>query len=323
MYDPSNSAFSVFAFLGLVLSLIPFYWHLQAANVGTCLYMFWSALGCLNLFVNSRVWNGNTTNRAPVWCDISTRLILAENVAIPAAVLCITRQLLMVTSLTTGTVINKRREALIDLAVGLGIPIVEVALSYIVQGHRFDIAEDIGCWPAIINAAPAYPLLFAWPLIIAVVSASFGLCALYRFVYHGRELRRLLAVDKASKSRYIRLIILASSDVFGTIPMSVYNIYGDTTAIDPWVSWQWVHYDFSEVNVYPAAVWRASTRFVVVLEITRWSTVLCAFLFFVLFGTFSQEAIERYQRACRSVRSWVGRLVPCISPSPTQYVHAS
>jgi pheromone a factor receptor len=34
--------------------------------------MFWAGLGCLNMFVNSIVWNGNAINWAPVWCDICT-----------------------------------------------------------------------------------------------------------------------------------------------------------------------------------------------------------------------------------------------------------
>ena len=41
-----------------------------AWNTGTCLYMIWTGLGCLLQCVNSIVWNKNTVNRAPVYCDI-------------------------------------------------------------------------------------------------------------------------------------------------------------------------------------------------------------------------------------------------------------
>lgn len=37
--------------------------------------MIWTGIGCLTLFINSVIWDGNTTNWAPVWCDISTSLI--------------------------------------------------------------------------------------------------------------------------------------------------------------------------------------------------------------------------------------------------------
>lgn len=68
--DPSYPAFPVFAFLGFVVVLIPLPWHLQSWNAGTCLYMLWTALACLNQFVNSIVWHNNAINWAPVWCDI-------------------------------------------------------------------------------------------------------------------------------------------------------------------------------------------------------------------------------------------------------------
>jgi pheromone a factor receptor len=32
--------------------------------------MIWTAIGCLNLFINSIVWHHNAINWAPAWCDI-------------------------------------------------------------------------------------------------------------------------------------------------------------------------------------------------------------------------------------------------------------
>jgi pheromone a factor receptor len=70
MLDALYPLFSVFAFLGFFLVLIPLPWHLQAWNSGTCFYMMWASLACLNQFVNSVVWADDSINRAPVWCDI-------------------------------------------------------------------------------------------------------------------------------------------------------------------------------------------------------------------------------------------------------------
>lgn len=85
----SNQVFTAFSFLGFLLCVIPLPWHLEgkhlyfaslvistncwsvsAWNTGTCLYMIWTGLACLNQFINSIVWNGNAVNWAPVWCDI-------------------------------------------------------------------------------------------------------------------------------------------------------------------------------------------------------------------------------------------------------------
>ena len=68
----SNTMFTVFSGIGLILSVIPLWWHLGSRNVGTYMYGVWTAIACLVHFVDSIVWDGNTLNRAPVWCDIGT-----------------------------------------------------------------------------------------------------------------------------------------------------------------------------------------------------------------------------------------------------------
>src|ERR1700733_7054488 len=41
-----------------------------ACNIGTCLLMAWNGAACLMYFINSIIWNSNSNNSAPVWCDI-------------------------------------------------------------------------------------------------------------------------------------------------------------------------------------------------------------------------------------------------------------
>jgi pheromone a factor receptor len=45
-----------------------------------------------------------------------------------------------------------------------------MALQYIVQGHRFDIFEDVGCRPFTFNTPLAYPLVIFVPLVIGLIS---------------------------------------------------------------------------------------------------------------------------------------------------------
>ena len=70
MLDVTYPLFPISAFLGFILSLVPLPWHLQAWNSGTCFFMMWTSLSCLNQFVNSVVWAGNVLNPAPWWCEI-------------------------------------------------------------------------------------------------------------------------------------------------------------------------------------------------------------------------------------------------------------
>ena len=108
---------------------------LAAWNTGTCLYIIWTGLSCLNQFINSLVWRGNAVNWAPVWCDISTKFIIGASVAIPAASLCINRRLYQIASVKSVRVSSdeKRRAVLVDLAIGLGLPVVEMILRKIIR----------------------------------------------------------------------------------------------------------------------------------------------------------------------------------------------
>ncbi|KAI0066205.1 putative fungal pheromone GPCR STE3-type [Artomyces pyxidatus] len=312
MSDPSNTAFIVFSFLGFVLVLIPFYWHYKAGNTGTCLYMFWASLGCLNAGVNAIVWNGNWADPAPVWCDISTRIILAENSAISASTLCITRRLYLI---ATNTVGSKRREAIINFSLGLGFPILNVALTYIVQGQRYFIYEYVGCWPALIDTQPTYPLFYVWPIIFGLVSAGYGLATMWTLIRHRRDIHSVASETaresfRVNKNLYIRLMILCCVDIALTLPITSYIIYGSTRdAYQPWVSWKFLHAGFSHIYTLSAAFWRSNSQAWANMELSRWTNPFNAIVFFLLFGL-AQEAnrhyILVYKFAKKVGSSWIG-----------------
>ena len=130
MPTTANQVFAAFSFLGCVVSLIPLPWHLQgmsssfsekvqqvadklkiAWNTGTCLYMLWASVGCFNYFINAVVWNSTVANVAPAWCEISIRIILACNIGVPAASLCITRRLYRIATMKSARITSgeKRR----------------------------------------------------------------------------------------------------------------------------------------------------------------------------------------------------------------------
>lgn len=310
MNEPPNWLFSACSFIGFVLCAIPLPWHLEAWNTGTCLYMIWTGLGCLNQFINSVVWNSDVIDKAPVWCDISSKFVIGTAVAIPAASLCINRRLYHIVSVdsVTKTRSEKRRDVLVDLAIGLGIPILEMILHYIVQGHRFNIFEEIGCYPTTYNTPPAYALVFCWPIAIGVVSAAYCLCTIRELALRRAQFKELLSANRnMSSSRYFRLMGLAGIEVLGTIPVGAYTVYLNVTVspIQPWISWANTHYDFSRVAQYPYVVWTENYQMAVSLQLSRYLIVACAFIFFAFFG-FADEARRNYRMAYTSIAKKVG-----------------
>ncbi|OAX30669.1 fungal pheromone STE3G-protein-coupled receptor, partial [Rhizopogon vinicolor AM-OR11-026] len=124
--NPTYPLLTVFSFLGFFLVLIPLPWHLQAWNAATCVYMLWTGISCLIQFVNSIIWRNNALNVAPVWCDISTKLLIGASIGIPASAMCISRRLYKIAVIKTVSVTreDKRRAVIVDLCISIGIPVI-------------------------------------------------------------------------------------------------------------------------------------------------------------------------------------------------------
>jgi pheromone a factor receptor len=139
-----------------------------AWNTGTCMYMFWTGLGCLVQCVNSIVWNKNIINRAPIYCDIGkfpdalfsessrsltfryptvTRIQVALNTAVPACTLCINRRLYKIATanamMTTRS--EKRRAIVHDLLICGGLPILQVCARECASAVHLSTSRLQGC----------------------------------------------------------------------------------------------------------------------------------------------------------------------------------
>ncbi|ESK91508.1 pheromone receptor [Moniliophthora roreri MCA 2997] len=305
-----NEIYSAFAFLGFILMTIPLPWHLEAWNTGTCCYMIWTGLGCLNMFINSIVWKGRVDNIAPVWCDISTKYIIGVAVAIPACSLCINRRLYHIATANTVTITRaeKRRAVIVDLAICVGLPILQMILHYIPQGHRFDIFEDVGCYPTTYNTWVAFVLVWSWPVVIGCVSAVYCTLSLIAFNKRRTQFKELLSKNSnLTSNRYFRLMCLAGIEILCTIPLGSWAIYLDATAspVHPWISWEDTKWGFDRAELLPSLIWHLNDLMALSIELTRWFTVICALIFFAFFG-FADEARKNYRAAYSSVTKHVG-----------------
>ncbi|KAI5828257.1 pheromone B alpha 1 receptor [Schizophyllum commune Tattone D] len=305
MLDPLYPLFPIFAFLGFVLAILPLPWHLQAWNSGTCFFMMWTALGCLNQFINSVAWADDAINKAPVWCEISIRILMGASVGIPASSLCIIRRLYYIAKVraVSKTRAEKMRAILVDALICVLFPLVYIALQYIVQGHRFNILENIGCYPAVTNTPVTYVVSYVWPVLLGLISATYGVMALLQFNKHRLQFSQFLHTHSTlSASRYLRLMALALTEMMCTMPLGIFVIVlnSKTENIQPWVSLAVTHYGFGRVDQVPALVWRSQHLIVVCNELTRWCAPVSAFIFFFYFG-FAEEARRHYAAAWRRV----------------------
>ncbi|KZT37704.1 fungal pheromone STE3G-protein-coupled receptor [Sistotremastrum suecicum HHB10207 ss-3] len=291
-----SNVYAVLSFLGLVFVLIPLPWNLRSWNVGVCALIFNVALGCLVLFVNHIIWSGTVEDKAPAWCDISAKLLVGIRIGVPAACLCITRRLF---SIIRGghsylTQPQRTRVMLVDLALSAGVPLLIIALHCIVQSHRFDIIEDVGCWPATFNSIAAYPLVLIWPLLL-----SFGSCIYYLMCTYIVFTRRasipsvLDASSTVTTKQLYRLLALLAIMLLYLIPSNAYLLWLNAR-LQPFLSQSQANYDFPRVDMLPSAVWETNSSLNIFIQMNVWVYSGFAFLISALLAL-TPEAYECYR----------------------------
>ncbi|KAI1790869.1 STE3-domain-containing protein [Ganoderma leucocontextum] len=278
-----------FSLFGACLISVPLYWHLEAWNVGCVLYIFWIGLLCLFNGVNYLVWRDSAINFSPRWCDFYIRFYIGSSIGVVCASLVINRRLYHIANVSAVSIsrADKRRNMITDLLIGLGIPLLAIAVYWFYQGHRFDILEGMGCLEAYPNTWLALILYFLWPIPIGLVSATYCILTLRAFFKRRRQFNELMASNKnLTFNRYFRLMGLAAIEVMFTIPLTVYNIVSNFEQDPyPWRGFADLHSGFGRVD--------------------QWVPIACAIVFFLFFGL-AEEARKHYKLALSSVAKRVG-----------------
>jgi pheromone a factor receptor len=121
-----------------------------------------------------------------------TKILIGSNVALPAACLCLLRNLDEISSNRepTPNILAKRDHRMFDATMCILLPIVYVCLreclnsfkmtcqsnitaDFFVQDRRFDIIQDFGCQAAIYPSTLAIILMWLLPLFICVTALVF------------------------------------------------------------------------------------------------------------------------------------------------------
>ncbi|KAG8742908.1 a-factor receptor [Ceratobasidium sp. 414] len=171
-------------------------------------------------------------------------------------------------------------------------------MNYIVQDHRYDIFEDLGCWPVTYPTLLAIPLVMIWPIIIGTGTFIYASLSIRAFIKTRHQFKRVLSDSNTgiNMSRYLRMMGLSSVEMLLTVPLNIYILYLNlTTPQIPWVSWEYTHLKFSRVYRYPTAYTKNFTLVYRVLMLNQWLLPAGGFLFFLWFGL-GGEAVDEYKR---------------------------
>jgi pheromone a factor receptor len=129
------------------------------------------------------------------------------------------------------------------------------------------------------------------------------------FARRRAEFQKFLASNEPGLNvdRYLRLMALASMELFIVLPLNLLSIIGNLTnaPLQPWVSWDYVHYQFSKVWYISRVLMDANKKQAVQFTISRWAIPLSGILFFLFFGL-SVEAKKDYYRVINLVAGLFG-----------------
>ncbi|KAG1751797.1 pheromone A receptor-domain-containing protein [Suillus lakei] len=292
------------AFLAALSLLLPLPWHWRARNVATLSIIAWLFVLNVVYAVDAILWGNNINIIIPVWCDITTKIIIGSTFALPAACLCICIHLERVASVRAKTSHHdKRNRQLFELFMCLGLPMVFMGLHYIVQGHRFDIIEEYGCRPTTYVSIPAIFLIWVPPLTLSAIALGFAYASFVHFMRRRATFTRHVGTSRngLTTSRYFRLMLMAVVEMIWNIVVTSYTLWFSTMDMRPWTNWDDVHSNFSRVDLYASAF---TPQIVITNFYLVWWVVPTSTFIFVAFFAFGKDAVDEY-KACIS---WLRRI---------------
>ncbi|KAJ4302857.1 a-factor receptor [Kalmusia sp. IMI 367209] len=291
---PQAVALPILAFPAWILCILPMVWHFSQRNIAAGSLILWMIV--LNFFnsINPIIWPND--NMANWWngeglCDIEVHVQVGAVVALAACTAVIARRLANVMDTSNITMVSSQRSVLIEKLLEIGFcwvyPIIMMITYYIVQPFRYFLFGISGCVAAFSSSWPSLVVVWMWGCITTLVAAFYAGLLAFRLYHYRREFHRLIAARNTTKSRFMRLFLMALVVVILLLPYSFFILYQLASTIVTSYSWSSVHGpDWNTVVKVPSYG---------VVRFDRWGEVAAGYILFILFGT-GTDANNTYKR---------------------------
>ncbi|KAJ6483439.1 GPCR fungal pheromone mating factor [Mycena sanguinolenta] len=285
-----NLAMPIGAFLACALLLVPLPWHWRMRNIPTLSMIAWLFMSNFTHGINAIIWSGHIHDVAPIWCDIVTKSHTGATAAGPATCLSLVLQLWRVAASRP----NTTKTFMLDIFLCWGYPTATMALHIVVQGHRFNIRENFGCFGTTYVSIPAILILYGPITVIGVLNLVFGGLAFANFWRLRHSFAAGLERQKSpfNMHRYVRAMVVAiliaiwDAAVIVLVDMFAFEQEG----ILPYTSWEDVHSDFWRVAQIP--IMRVAPKQLVLFRVLWWVSPASAYLFFCSFALGDEGGTE-------------------------------
>lgn len=178
---PMAVVIPVLACIAIILDIAPLVWHIKHRNLAATSLVFWVILCNVLDAVNALIWPTEDVSswwHGYVFCDVEAKLLLATTIGIPGGLACIMRNLALVLdtegSYLVPTRAQRRKQLAIDIFLSMGMPIVVMAVHYVVQPSRYYIFQIAGCLTSFDDSWPTIVLVWMWPSVLCLIGVYYG-----------------------------------------------------------------------------------------------------------------------------------------------------
>ncbi|KAF9894066.1 a-factor receptor [Aspergillus nanangensis] len=287
----------------ILLSITPLVLHWQNHNWPTACMIVWFLI--LNVFsiVNAIIWPHDDIDS---WwsgvglCDVEVKIMIASYVAVPGCLVCIFRNLAGVLDTRRATLVPTKGQRWInysmDLLFCLVVPIIAMITHIVYQVRRYAIWGISGCVNMFDESWVSFVLAWMWPAIICFIAGYYCGLVMYRLHKYRSQFGNILqsSGSNLSKSRFMRLFLLAFFMLLAIIPIQIFVLYKNILYSMPWhaYSWRAVH----SPEWYTIVKWPSNGD----VFFDRWVPITSGVMFFLFFGC-GHDASKIYHLILRTV----------------------
>ncbi|KAG8836967.1 a-factor receptor [Serendipita sp. 400] len=302
--------YPIFCIISALLSIIPIPSHYRAGNIAIIAIGLWSFGGNVIAATNTIVWHGNLRNPHPVWGDISQAYFSVMNFGLSSATLHVQYTLWRVARNRKlwMTPRQRRWQKFWAYFFGYGVPILFVVLHYIVQGHRYNVVEDLGPTPTTYLTTMSFAIYYIWDPIFCIIAFVFAILTFITCRRYQKEVTNMFNLSKKhSANEYRRLFLLTGVLVFIHFPFTFWVVVVNAVKydVDPWISWDDTHFDYMRIEYWSRSVVESIDGMAAGWSVSYWAVGLTGYFYFLCYGTGS-ESLRQYKQAISYVLRHLG-----------------
>ncbi|EIN05684.1 hypothetical protein PUNSTDRAFT_137177 [Punctularia strigosozonata HHB-11173 SS5] len=252
--------------------------------------------------IDSIVWYGDVHIVNTAWCDIVAAVITGFNVAIPLASLHLVVDLVQPSFGSEALPKSSRTKQTVQSLLYSLTPVVYIALHIIVQDHRYDIVQHVGCRPATYASVPSIILVWLPPILLSVATLILSVTLLQKLTPNRSESLYDTASIRTSRSSSNS----APRHIFLAIVLAAWSI--NTTAVDvsiqlrlaggkllSWPSLDAVHAEHGRIDIFTITDHRALMPSYMFLW---WATPIAAAVYIAL-AAGNEEIVQAWAELSR------------------------